>query len=111
MLYLWTDETETFIAENIEDLEKVITAHYGNTYEDATGDESVEDCFVRIDSEAIQSVFWNSKEDKSLDRLNSISVEDATGNAPNSDWDVLVKAKAKDWAEWHGKGFLCSTEY
>ena len=105
--HLFTDDVDTYVAQSLEQLESLIMAHSGDTYEEMTG-EKIEDVFEQINDEKEVRIYWNSSELKGLD---FISKRPRTKDDPFPDCDCLVIAKAKSWAEWHEPGFLCSTEY
>ena len=109
MKHLFTDDVDTYVAQSLEQLESLIMAHSGDTYEEMTG-AKIEDVFEQIDDEKEVKIFWSENELKGLDFINKrpLTIDD-----PNifPDCDCLVIAKAKSWAEWHEPGFLCSTEY
>lgn len=88
-LHVFCDATDWFVAENIEDLERVVAEHYeltlDSTYEKERG-ASAKDSFYQLNGNEILGIF--DEDDLKVTRKTNLQ-----------------------WAKENGRGFLCSTEW
>ena len=109
-LRLWTNDVETFVAETRDDLARAYEEHYGDTMEDMTGDPEEINEWREIPADEVVTIFWplDDLKDKSLPEAAESWRLDETRNA---DWSHKIRASASAWADFNGRGFLCSTEW
>ncbi len=99
-LKTFTNGTDTYIAESAED---VLTAFKEFTGEDYILDDYGEkDDWWECDPEDFHSIHFEDKTKDFSDKFEILSRKEGY---------VRAKAKNKYWAEWNGRGFLCSTEF
>lgn len=103
-LRVFTNDVETFVAQDLEDLAKVYVEFYGETMEEIGADLSefklVRDdhpikIFLDEDGSAFPAEQWPQ---------GAIENRDENGK-------ISLTATAGAWAKSNGRGFLCSTEY
>ena len=89
-------DTDTIVAESIEDAKAVLVeiGSYMNDYEEYAWEERKPNELLLINFE---------------DPLKDEWPEGASVVKDNGLFQVTAKIQA--WAEWHGRGFLCSTEW
>lgn len=111
-LQLWTNDVETFVARDRDHLQALYLAHYGDTMEDMTGDAAEIDNWEPLDPDQSLTI-WAAEddEDDSWVPESATRVPIPETERPFSEWVQKATAKASEWAESHGEGFLCSTEY
>ena len=83
---MFTNDTDTIVAEDLADVAIVLADHYGSSMaeEGWTLDE------------------WGLVTDDT-----SITIRNVHGNG----WDDKETRSAAEWAKQNGRGFLCSTEW
>lgn len=83
---VWTNDTDTVVAEDLADVQRVVEAHYGSTFEQEgwTLDE------------------WGEVADDK-----PITICNLHDRGPD---DKLTQTAA-EWIQMNGRGFLCSTEW
>lgn len=85
-LCVFTNRTDTVIAADLADVQRVVEQHYGATFEQEG---------------------WSLDEWSAVTRTKLITVRNAHGEA----WDDMETKTAAEWAVSNGRGFLCSTEW
>jgi hypothetical protein len=83
---VFTNDTDTVVALDLLDAQRVVEAHYGATFEQEG---------------------WTLDEWGEVDENKSITIRNVNGNG----WDDVATKTATEWATSHGRGFLCSTEW
>jgi hypothetical protein len=81
---VWTNSTDTDVADDMADAEAVWVEHNGCTHEEATGATFADE--------------WGPVEPNQV-----ITIRDDDGGRESK--------TAAEWADSNGRGFLCSTEY
>lgn len=109
-LRLWTNDVDTFVAGDRDDLRRVFEEHYGASMEDVTGNPKEIEEWGEIPPDRLRTIYW------ALDDLKDQSVPEGAKverlyEPPNPDWSHEITATAQAWANFHGRGFLCSTEW
>jgi|GEM_PF-5374999 len=104
---LWTNGTDTFVADSFEHLRALYVETYGYTMEEMTGDPQEPDEWYRVDPDSPYRILWEGIPEG----LEFASVEEAAWKGRDSDHTHKITATARAWAQWHSPGFLCSTEY
>lgn len=85
-LKVFTNDTDTVVATDLEDVKNIVEAHYGSTFEQEgwTIDE------------------WGEVPDAEVITIH---------NFHDRGYDDKVARTAAEWAATEGRGFLCSTEW
>ena len=83
---VFTNGTDTVVAENLIDVAEVLTNHYGSTMEQEG---------------------WTLDEWGQVDDNTPIVSRNVNGNG----YDDKATRTAAEWAAQNGRGFLCSTEW
>lgn len=85
MMRVFTNGTDTVVAADLADAQRVVEAHYGATFE---------------------------QEGWSLDEWREVAGDKTISICTNPDEDSdPVSKTASEWASSDGRGFLCSTEF
>lgn len=103
----FTNDNDTFVAEDKEDLVKVLKEHYGDPDYIEIYDEGK--YWTQLQDSDILVIFWYIDAwDSGLDKKypGTATVERLEGKGV-----VKVSARIGDWITVNGRGFLCSTEW
>jgi hypothetical protein len=102
--HLWTDGCDTYAAVDPAHVAEVYERHMGDSYDEVSG--PVEEHWSMIEDDAEVTVDWIGKPE-GFEAAKVEAVEDS--HFP--DHDHRVTAKASEWAEFIGEGFVSTTEY
>lgn len=83
---VFTNDTDTVVASDLADVQRVIEAQYGSTFEQEG---------------------WTLDEWREIPGDESIMIR----NVHDCGWDDVETRTAAEWAELEGRCFLCSTEW
>lgn len=85
-LRVFTNDTDTVVAVDLTDAQRVVEAQYGHTFEQEG---------------------WTLDDWGEVDERKPITIRNLNGNG----WDDAATKTAAEWVVSHGRGFLCSTEW
>lgn len=85
-LRVFTNDTDTVVAVDLADAQRVVEAHYASTFEQEG---------------------WSLDEWREVPADKPITIR----NLHDCGWDDKATKTASEWAAENGRGFLCSTEW
>ncbi len=108
---VFTDDVETWVAMDLADLPDAVMdlQKLSNALSEATDCKKIDvapdfaDNFYEIDPDSEIAIKWDEFEEMRMPLPHN-------GIKQFVDNESIVVAKARDWARWNGRGFLCSTE-
>lgn len=104
---VWTDDTDWYIAADLDDLACVIKEHNGCTYEEMVG-EPVGECFRELD---LNQRFQMNFPEEDLETAIRDSPPTALQYFSNAQNHPVMEDTFRAWVLHCGRGFLASTEY
>ena len=106
---VYTNDVDTFVAEDKDALREQYEATYGDEMEEMTGDPDELDNWREIHADEPLSIFWDAEREGFPERADVEEVPEDKRMMP--EFTHSVTASACNWAKHVGHGFLCSTEW
>jgi hypothetical protein len=99
---VFSNDVDTFVAMDLDDLPDAYQMHYGDTME-GVGEELSD--WVEVPGDRMLRI-WVEEDDYNPEE----PIYPPGATIEREEGRYLITARARDWAKANGRGFLCSTE-